>query len=239
MTKHPIDTANANLSWLKIAAITAMLWDHIAYAISIHNPTALNTWYIWARTPGRICMPIFAFLIAWNYRFNTRHPLAYVRRLALFAICCEPLYQYYFGYPGNAFIPLALGAWLAYYHDQQNNQPATRWIYTMCLSLTGAALIATLCHAPDILAQTLATWAISRYLLEPTKPKWLIAAGCCLPLFNGQTWQFYAAYAITIAAITAACTTNRKLTNAKLPKWLAYGFYPAHLITLSLIFGGA
>lgn len=239
MTTNQINTANANLSWLKIAAIIAMAWDHLAYGLSIHMPTLLNAYYVWIRTPGRICMPIFSFLIAWNYRYNTRNPKAYVKRLAIFAICCEPLYDYYFGFPGNAFLPLALGAWLAYQHDQRPHLPHFNWTNRMAGILLATTAIAAWAHAPDILAQTVATWAVSRYLLTPNKPGWLITTCAMLPLFNGPGWQFYAAYAITVAAIALACTTTKALPNAKLPKWLAYGFYPTHLIILTLIFHGA
>lgn len=240
MNRDTINRINGNLSWLKIAAIVAMFWDHFAYGLTYHFPMFFSdAAYIWMRTPGRICMPIFAFLIAWNYRFNTRNAGNYVRRLAIFAICCEPLYEYYFGFPGNAFIPLALGAWLAYAHDLRPKMLNSSWILTMCGSLMGTALIAAACHGPDILAQTITTWALSRFFLDTNRARWLILGTCLLPLFNGLAWQFYTTYALTAWGIFVCCTATLDTPNAKMPKCLAYGFYPLHILGLTLLFGGA
>lgn len=226
----------ANLSWLKIAAILAMTWDHLAYGLLIHNPILLPWWTI-LRTPGRISIPIFALLIAWNYAHNTRHPAQYVARLTIFAFICEPIYILYFGYPGNAFVPLALGAAILHHWNpatkttHKNAKHTALWIL--------AAAIAISFHAPDIFAETATITLLGQYFIDNRKQWKALTAIALMPALNGQSWQFYATYALVLLAVWAAMATPITLPNVKLPKWLAYGFYPLHLLGLLALIGPA
>jgi hypothetical protein len=74
---------------LKLAAITAMLLDHIGYVFS----NDLQDWlYTALRLTGRLAMPVFCFLIAEGL-FHTRSPLRYLLRLGTFAVISEIPYD--------------------------------------------------------------------------------------------------------------------------------------------------
>lgn len=233
MTRETINHINANLTWLKTLAIIAMLWDHLAYRLALHTHIIAQDWYIAARTPGRICMPIFAFLIAWNYTYNTRDPMKYIQRLALFALACEPIYILYFGYPGNAFLPLAIGAGLTHYTATTTTHRRTKITAMAILAITTGIAF----HAPEITAEAFMIPLIA-YHLRTSKTAPIAIAAALTPILNGLCWQFYAAYALT-AVLIAACTRTSRLPPIRYNKWLAYGFYPLHLTILFGIFGPA
>ncbi len=260
-TRHT--QTNANLNALKLLAIAAMIWDHAAAGWTTYvNPHIHD--YILLRSPGRICMPIFSFLVAWNLLHNTRNPEKYAIRLALWAIICEPIYINYFQYPGNAFLPLALGAAITNQLNamteatnatgtptdtpetrsrrQQDPQAAANAKGTPTAGLImltcATILIALLFQAPDIAAQT-ATIPAAYFAMKNRSTILAAAATSLLPFFNGFCWQYSAMYCTALALIALCFHPAIKMPHRKLPKWAAYAFYPGHLIVLTLLFHGA
>ena len=107
---------SANLSWLKLVAMAAMLLDHIAIAyLQLRPNDALEALL---RMPGRISIPAFAFLIAYGYEKFSSDRVNYALRLWLFALISEPAYIAFFDKSGNALIPLALGATILLLEDR-------------------------------------------------------------------------------------------------------------------------
>lgn len=232
MERQRINEINNRLSWLKILAILAMVWDHAAYGWIIHHD--LHTLYYTAwRAPGRISIPIFAFLIGWNYAHNTRHPQQYLRRLCYFAIGCEPLFYYYFGYHGNAFIPLALGAYGC--HAASCTGHPRNAGYVGCLALTIAAAI--YCRAPDIAAQTAIT-ILAYHFARTSKTRYLLAAIALTPFLNAVC-IVYLLMAVITCTLIAWALWGKPQRPLRLPKPLAYWFYPIHIVLLTYFIGPA
>lgn len=232
INREQINQINARLSWIKILAIAAMVWDHAAYGWIIHHDMHTLVYEAW-RAPGRLSMPIFAFLIGWNYAHNTRNPMQYIKRLALFAVGCEPLFYYYFGYHGNAFVPLALGAYGCYAASQKGH--ARNAAYAGCLALTAAA--ALYCRAPDIAAQTAITVLAYQYA-STNRVTYLLAAVILCPFLNAVCTIYLLMQVITCATIAWALWGNAT-PQIRLPRPLAYWFYPLHIVLLTYFMGPA
>ena len=220
---------NARNTWLKLLAIVAMIFDHAIYGWIIHHNLHTEYWQGW-RSPGRICIPIFSYLIAWNMAHNTHNPNRYATRLAIMAIISEPIYWLYFGYNGNAFIPLAAGA-IAIIAIQNHN------IWQLALTALLTAAIANACQDATIIAQTALT-ATAYLWITTHRPAALLASVALMPALNGLCIPFTLMIPITIALIAWAMhgTPTRPI---KMNKTLFYAFYPLHLLALLLLWGPA
>lgn len=231
-----ISQINGNLSWIKLLAMLAMVWDHAAYGWCLH--AAPHTpWYPILRMPGRISIPIFSFLIAWNYVNNTRHPLRYITRIGIFALCCEPLYYAYFGYPGNAFIPLFLGALIIHCIDTRSRNPVRNDNTAIAVGVV-SVFAACAMHQPDIACQIMIMPIIYACLKYH---KWeMLPAAIVLTLGLNSLWLTNVLMIPVSLGLIAICFTPKlHLPPARIPKWAGYGFYPLHLLLLFRYFGPA
>ena len=235
-TRKRIDQINGNNTWLKALAMIAMVFDHAAYGWCLHrDPT--TPYYHLLRMPGRISIPIFSYLIAWNYLHNTTNPARYVKRLWIFAAICEPLYDIYFGYPGNAFLPLAAGATIIHMiatRDRNTVQNDNITLAIIAATVWGALAI----HMPDIACQTILTTLI--YIWLRTKnhaiaiPALIMTAGLNAPWMTNL-----AMIPVTTGLIAAAMLPALKLPRIHINKHIAYWFYPLHILALFGTFGPA
>jgi hypothetical protein len=204
-----------------------MLFDHTTIGwLQTHAVSPLI--YQMLRGPGRLSIPIFSWLIAYNCERRTRSKTNYAIRLTLMALICEPIFQIYFGFPGNAFAPLALGCWWLAADEQKSPRllQAAAGIGTVYWTLYTHD-ISTLFQCLYIIA---AAWLIRR----PAGWKWAVMAAIGMGL-NGICPIFTLIILATTAAL-AASQIDWKIRVPRLPKWLFYWFYPAHIIALTLIF---
>lgn len=221
---------SANLSWLKLAAMAAMLLDHIAAAYLQLWPNTVLEYFL--RMPGRISIPIFALLVAYGFAHYSSNRVHYALRLWLFAAISEPAYITFFGKAGNALLPLALGATALLLAEEVKG----RFVHAaplIAIVLTGffawltqeaaiipVALLVVLFYAAIRYGQQLALWTP------------LIAA--VIVLCNKWEWQYFVMVPVTTGLIAASLALRSQLPAVRIWKWAGYGFYPAHLAGLAL-----
>ncbi len=213
---------------LKLIAITAMLIDHIGAEL-------LPEWII-LRVIGRLTMPIMAYLLTVGFQ-HTHHFMHYQLRLLIFAIIAAVPYTLYFGQgPLNILFTLWLSLWCLKLYDSQNNNRGVLIIGIILLAtffnVEGAAMVITIVllfhifsHQPSKMA-----WAFiilnSVYLITNV----IFAFNTNVPLTNYTVWiQFFA-----VLALPFILKYNGTLGKIKLPRYLFYVFYPAHLTVLLL-----
>ncbi len=224
--------ASANLMWLKLAAMAAMLLDHTAAAyLQLWPSTALEHFL---HMPGRISIPIFAFLVAYGYANFSSNRVHYALRLWLFAAISEPAYIAFFGRAGNALFPLALGVTALLLIDGMKGKLA-QFIPLTAIGMTLFFSIAL--NEMSILPITLLVWLFHRAILADRKKRlaWCIPIAFTVMLSNKLEWQYFVMVPATLGLIAAALAFRGRLPVLRIGKWVGYGFYPAHLVGLALV----
>ncbi len=226
-----LEGISPNLTWLKWLAIAAMLFDHAAWGVlaSLHLDAGASLW----RLPGRISIPFFAFLIAFNYNFFTRDKKKFVLRLWLFAALSEPLYCFYFGCDGNAFLPLAIGSTFLLASEAAATDLKKYLlcaVFTLCCMLS---LFSVWSFAVMLVASLV--WLFSVFV-KSGRLLLLLPIYLLMLLCNQINWIFAAVLLATLAPIVAALKMDAGLPSLGMNKWVGYCFYPGHLILLILVF---
>jgi type IV secretory pathway VirB3-like protein len=109
--KNIIKLNSAQIDILKYLALIIMILDHIYHII---NPELLYLHII-----GRLSYVIFAFILAYNYIFNTKDKLKYLKRLFIFGLISEPFFMYSFNaIHFNIFLTLSLGLSIIYISEK-------------------------------------------------------------------------------------------------------------------------
>lgn len=232
---------NSDTGLLKLVAMITMLCDHAGKMLFPQYP--------FMRIIGRIAFPIYAYCIAAGCVY-TRNPLNYLRRIVLLALISQPIYVVAMGHATNAmyavsFADQPLKAALNFYVQSWVAHPS------ILLSLTlGLLLIWSLRERQLVFtaAMLLFCWLIQGKIDYGMKGIWLMLlfyAFCTnrwisLPFvlaymiwwgLQGSSYEFFGLrFGIQIFAIFALpliyVHTNSRI---RLPKWLFYAFYPAHL----------
>jgi hypothetical protein len=109
--KNIIKLNSAQIDILKYLALIIMILDHIYHII---NPELLYLHII-----GRLSFVMFAFILAYNYIFNTKDKLKYLKRLFIFGLISEPFFMYSFNATHfNIFLTLSLGLSIIYISEK-------------------------------------------------------------------------------------------------------------------------
>lgn len=203
---------------LKWIAIISMVIDHTGYAIFPE--------YSFLRVIGRIAFPIFAYLIAKGYR-RTRHVNRYTLRLGAFALISQVPYYYFIQQGGalwsepNIFFTLFVGLLAIRAIDHPN------WL----VKVLALPLIA--CADPFDLSYGLygVLTIIMFYLCEERQVLMLIAFGGLNIYYVTMTHGSIQALSIFALPIIWA---NPKW-HLRIHKYLAYGFYPVHLLIIGFL----
>ncbi len=244
--KQPTTPRGLSAWALKLAAMVAMLIDHLAW---VYLPQA--SWQgILSHTIGAMAMPVFAFFIAEGYAHTASVP-AYARRLALFALLSYlPFVFFVAGIEGEAItassftrlnmiytLLLALLALWAWDHIPQQ-ELRLACVALLCL----AALPGDGAFFPVLLALAF------HYAHTDRRAGFLAATALCLLMFlitlapclkgaGGLSLRSLAAEAGYRLGQLPALALLGRYNGRKGPsaKWLFYGFYPLHLALLSLV----
>ncbi len=217
---------------LKYLAIFTMLLDHIARIMLDHNLALIMI--------GRVSFIIFAFVLAYNYIYNTSNKLNYIKRLFIFGLISQPFYMFSFNLTTlNIFITLALGLLIIYLSEQKvkKTPKANQTLIIIGLSslfifaadfinysFLGIMLIGLIyCFLKNSNAKNLSLLLIATFLVNfitvAQYPENIILSVSGL---------------VSYLIIMLVCKTN---INYKVyaNKWLFFAFYPLHMIILKLI----
>lgn len=220
-----------NMTWLKILAMTSMIFDHWSIGYNYHHP--LFHYQILLRLPGRISIPLFAFMIAYNFIYWSKHRFNYVLRIWVLACVSEPIYAYYFQSFGNAFVPLAFGSLYLLILDSNANTVKKAlllggtWLLNMGeFELTGQF---------EILSCAMLIVVFWRFL-KTHNWVWLLASFPLMLTLNEIIWQTVLMVFVSYVLIVTAYNTHW-FPKLRMNKWIGYWFYPASLIALVGIWG--
>lgn len=220
----------ANLSWLKIVAMVAMVFDHAAVGIlRAHDSDVFGSCW---RLPGRLSMPIFAFLLAYSYTHFTSNKSRLLGRLWLFAVISEPIYQLYFNESGNALISLAVGVTFLFSNETGN----ALWKRVLMTISTVALVVILTITLNSVLMWTYAAMVVCFHRFLATRGLgWATALLVAGLLSNRIGVPEAGILLLTLSLIFACAWPLVELPRLRLRTWVGYLFYPAHLLALWLV----
>ena len=237
---------NRDTNLLKLVAMLTMLCDHAGKMLFPQYPVM--------RIIGRIAFPIYAYCLAAGCVY-TRNPLNYLKRIVLLALISQPLYAVSMGHSVQQMYAISFAekplqaVWNFYIYSW--NKPSI----LVALSM-GLILIWTIRERQLVFtaAVFILCWLIQGkldygmrgivlmllfYLL--CTRRWL-SLPCVLAfmLWWGMRGSGYSLFGVsfgiqTFAILALPLIYIRTNSGIKLPKWLFYGFYPAHLVLIYLL----
>lgn len=237
---------NNDTGLLKLVAMIAMLCDHAG--------KMLFPQYRIMRIIGRLAFPIYAYCLAVGCVY-TRNPLNYFKRIVLLALISQPLYAVAMGHSVNAmytvsFVEEPVRAVLNFY--------ISSWAKpSILVSLAfGMLLIWSLRERQIVISIGLAVliWLIQFKLDYGVRGiglmllfyvfcnRWWLSLPCVLALMiwwgmgSGGYNLFGIKFGMQMFAVLALPLVYLPThTGIKLPKWLFYAFYPAHLVLILVL----
>ena len=237
---------NRDTNLLKLVAMLTMLCDHAGKMLFPQYPVM--------RIIGRIAFPIYAYCLAAGCVY-TRNPLNYLKRIVLLALICQPLYAVSMGHSVQQMYAVSFAeqplkaVWNFYIYSW--NKPSI----LVALSF-GLILIWTIRERQLVVtaAVFILCWLIQGKLDYGMRGivlmllfylfcsrRWL-SLPCVLAfmLWWGMRSSGYNLFGVsfgiqTFAILALPLIYIRTNSGLKLPKWLFYGFYPAHLILIYLL----
>lgn len=237
---------NTDTSLLKLIAMLTMLCDHAG--------KMLFPQYGVMRLIGRIAFPLYSYCLAVGCVY-TRSPFRYLKRIVLLALISQPLYAVSMGHTVKAmyavsFVEHPVRAALNFYIQS--------WAMpSILVSLAlGTLLIWALRERQMVFALALAvlTWLIQNKLDYGVKGiglmllfylfcdrRWLsLPLLLAYMIWWGLQGGGYSVFGIKFgtqmfALLSLPLVYIHTKSGLKLPKWLSYGFYPAHLVLIYLL----
>jgi hypothetical protein len=222
---QPWIMAQGSLEAIKWAALVLMVFDHVnKYLYAERLPIVFEL--------GRIVMPMFGFVLA----YNLARPDALAKglhgrmiyRLALTGLAATPVCVILNSqfenastwWPLNILFTLLLVVALTYLIDRGG---VKRYALAVALFTLGGAFVEYLWMG---LLCCLGAWLFCRKASLFRLLLWSLGT-LSLALINGNTWAF--------AALPIVLVAGRMPHDLSRQTWLFYGFYPAHLLLLLLI----
>ena len=237
---------NRDTNLLKILAMLAMLCDHAGKMLFSQYPVM--------RIIGRLAFPIYAYCIAAGCVY-TRNPLNYLKRIVLLALISQPIYAVAMGHEVSAMYAVSFSehpvqaVWNFYINSW--NHP------NILVSLAFGLMLLWALRERQIvlgLGVFLLVWMIQGKLdygirgivlmllfyVFCTK-RWIsLPVVLAFMVWWGLQGRGYSCFGISfgiqmfavLALVFIYVRTNSRL---RLPKWLFYAFYPAHLILILVL----
>lgn len=215
--------ASETIKWL---ALIAMTLDHA-------NKILFNVQFAWMYALGRLAMPLFGYVLAYNLaKSDALKSNAYRRvmmRMFITGLAATPFYKAAFHHVClgslNIMFTLGLATCILFLIDksmQSNNADSV--IITRALVVALFILGSLFVEGQTIaVGYVLAAWAYCKTQNVWTFLIWLLST-VGLSLINGNHWA--------VAVIPIIFITSK--VHVKLPrlKWLFYAYYPLHLAIL-------
>jgi hypothetical protein len=225
----------------------------MAFMLSDHMWASLFPDQDWMTCLGRLAFPIFAFMVVEGY-FHTHDLRQYVKRLLLFAVISEIPFDLF--YNGSFFYPFhqnvlwtfllgILGIWVIERVRKQGN-----WILTILTAAIvvllswilgtitmvdyyGAGILTVLCfyffrgRKPWCLAGQL----IALYWINVG----LLGGRTYLVTFLGREWELAQQGLALLSLIPIWLYRGRRGIKGKGFQYFCYGFYPVHMLILTIL----
>lgn len=238
---------NNDTNLLKVIAMLAMLCDHAG--------KMLFPQYRIMRIIGRMAFPIYAYCLAAGCVY-TKNPLRYLSRMVLLALISQPIYAVAMGHSVSAMYSVSFAekpvlAALNFYVQSWTKKPSILF----ALSL-GMLLIWSLRERRLVFTAALALfiWIVQNKLDYGVKGialmllfyvfisrRWL-SLPCVLAfmLWWGLQGTGYTLFGVRFSSQIFAIMSLPFIylhtnTGIRLPKWLFYAFYPAHLALIFVL----
>ena len=241
MGLHKLKCLNA--SHLKIIAMVCMLIDHIWATLVSGN--------LWMTCVGRIAFPIFAFQVAEGYA-HTKNFKRYLLRMFLFALAAELPYNLMHG--GWWFSPLGQNVMFSFCLSLLiirviDKARAKHWGLGLLAAVVGAVVGYLLGMVTFVdyygfgILMVLAFW-----LFRNVRFGWLIQLAVMIfvnfELIGGMHYEFVLfgrsvllsvqGFAV-LAMLPIGLYNGKQGIRSKAFQYAGYGFYPVHMLILSLI----
>ena len=237
---------NQDGALLRLIACICMFIDHAG--------KMLFPQLTWMRLVGRLAFPLFAYGIAVGAAM-TKHPQPYITRVAALALVSQPLYAVALGHTNNAMyavpfaqhplralytfyikswetpsilLPLLLGLLLLLCIRERKYIPALL-IYVLCERFSGSLDYGVGGIRLMILFYLFLEYPALCFAVTTAHMLAWALDGRGYPIFGVQ----FGMRLFAVPAVVLASLPIRRKTQ--LPKWLTYGFYPAHLIILLIL----
>jgi TraX protein len=222
---QPWTMAEGSLEAIKWAALILMVFDHTnKYLHAERLPVVFQL--------GRIVMPMFGFVLAYNLArpdaLATGLHGRMTYRLALMGLVATPIcvilnsqfVNASVWWPLNILFTFLLVVALTYLIDRGG---AKRFALAIALFILGGAVVEYLWMG---VMCCLGAWLFCRKASLPRLLVWILGT-LSLTVINGNTWA--------LTALPIVLMAGRMPHRLSRQTWLFYGFYPAHLLLLLFI----
>ena len=232
---------NGDTGFLKLVAMLAMFCDHAGKMLFPQYPIM--------RIIGRLAFPIYAYCLAVGCVY-TRNPLNYLKRILLLALISQPLYAIALNHTNSMMFKLSFAqepvraAWNFYLYSWAS-KPSI-----LCTLAVGIVLIWALRNRQIIVfaCMLIFCWMVQKKLDYGMKGivlmllfyifcshRWLsLPVVLAFMLWWGVGIGSYSLFGVNFgiqafAIFALPLIYVQTNTGIRLPKWLFYAFYPAHL----------
>lgn len=211
--------ADGGMEAIKWLALVLMTLDHI-------NKYLLQSQVEWMFSVGRVVMPLFSCVLAYNLArpvtrsdaSGTGAALSAAKRIACVALISAPVSWALNGpWPLNILFMLAGSAWVI--SLLQKRRAFMAWT----VAILSGSLVEFWWPA---IGATVAAWYFFKCASWQALAAW-IACLWVLTLVNGNLWAF--------GAVPVIWLVGRRPIKISRQKWFFYGFYPAHLAIIWMV----
>jgi hypothetical protein len=221
-----LSLSSGSIEAMKWLALIAMTLDHA-------NKILFQAQFAWMYNLGRLAMPLFGFVLAYNLaRCDALESHIYHRvimRMFIIGLVATPFYSLAFHHCGlgslNIMFTLGLATCIMYLIDKSiHNHNADSIIVTRALAVALFVLGSLFVEGHYVaVGYVLVVWAYCKTQKIWTLLIWILTTAS-LVLINGNHWAF--------AAIPIVFIVSK--IHFKLPrlKWVFYVYYPLHLAIL-------
>jgi hypothetical protein len=223
--------ANDGLDAAKIAAIILMTANHVLLAWPQHIA-------IFGHLAGRLCVPVFAFIMLTRLAEGSpqRAERMLVRLCAWALIAQVPYYLLTSGWSprANILVTLAIGALLIWLWQQR---VATRWVFLPIAAIAFGLPFADRWLDGGALIPVAQLLGFMLYRRSPDVALAIIVVVAAGHNLVSMPWMPLVAVTTLIAAPLIWLSPRLAGVTPRVPSWLFYAFYAAHLLAIWLLFG--